>query len=69
MARTYITLEGDVLDRICWHEYGDESRFVDVLEANPDLAQYHPVLPAGLRVVLPDFGPRVEAVKAVSLWD
>ncbi|WP_082353844.1 tail protein X [Marinagarivorans algicola] len=36
MARTYITLEGDVLDRICWHEYGDESRFVDVLEANPD---------------------------------
>lgn len=54
-AVTKITEDGDVLDLMVWKHYRSRaSRIVErVLDANPGLCEYGPVLPAGLSVLLP----------------
>jgi len=55
VSTTYTTKAGDVLDWICVKYYGStENRRVEkVLLANPGLADYGPILPAGVKIVLP----------------
>jgi len=65
----YRTKDGDMLDRICWHHYGFESAVTAVLEANPGLADYGPVLPAGILIRLPDLSKPNETIDTVRLWD
>tara|TARA_B100001063_G_scaffold189162_1_gene179801 strand:+ start:115 stop:288 length:174 start_codon:yes stop_codon:yes gene_type:complete len=57
-----------MLDALCWRHYGRESAVREVLEANPDLADYGPVLPSGVKIELPELSAPV-ADQAVSLWD
>ena len=65
----YRTRAGDSLDWVCWQHYGEQSGALEVvLEANQGLADYGPVLPRGLAVVLPDIVVP-ESRKEVSLWD
>ena len=67
MAARYRTVDGDVLDAICWRHYGREDAVPAVLAANPGLAATAPVLPAGIVVELPDLpAPAVPGV--VRLW-
>ena len=50
----YRTKEGDTVDLICHHIYGETSGIVEqVLEANPGLAALGPILPVGTLVNLP----------------
>ena len=66
----YRTREADVLDRLCWRHYGRESAVVQVLEANPGLADRGPILPAGLVIELPDLPDAGTAARPpVRLWD
>lgn len=66
----YITRDGDMIDWICWHHYGEQSGAVEaVYAANPVLVQYGPLLPAGLSIVLPELPKPVSTVKTVKLWD
>ncbi|MBK1690966.1 tail protein X [Ectothiorhodospira mobilis] len=65
---TYRTVDGEMLDDICWRVYGRESAVPDVLEANRHLADEGPRLPAGTLVQLPAL-PEPEAEDAVRLWD
>lgn len=60
---------GDSVDRIVWAHYGrTSSRLVErVLEANPGLADRGPVLPAGVRILLPVFDDPAR-VETVRLW-
>ncbi|MCM0751497.1 hypothetical protein DEA98_09830 [Brucella pseudogrignonensis] len=52
--KVYITIDGDVVDAIAYKYYGKHGKNTEaLLEANPDLFAYGPVLPAGLRIVLP----------------
>jgi len=67
MAMTYITRDGDVLDDVCWRHYRRADALIQVLEANMGLADIGPVLPAGVRIELPDIP--VVAKSEVSLWD
>ncbi|MBU2709312.1 tail protein X [Zooshikella marina] len=67
----YRTKQNDSLDAICWHYY-DKPREVgyyvlNVLAANPDLAELGPVLPAGLTIELPDLSSPVQTTQ--KLWD
>lgn len=63
----YRTKDGDTLDWVCWKYYGTMSGAVEaVLEANPRLADYGPVLPAGVLVSLPELPEPVS--DGVSLW-
>lgn len=67
----YLTRQNDLLDDVCHRYYGDtDNRIVEtVLEANRGLADYGPVLPAGLRIVLPDRVPSQETSQLQTLWD
>ncbi len=59
----YRTVDGDRLDVVCQARYGAQSGIVEaVLEANPGLADYGPILPAGLPILLPDL-PQPPAVE------
>jgi len=73
MSRTYETLNGDMLDLICYRHYdGKQAGAVEaVLEANQpiNLSQYGPVLPRGLTIVLPELASSVTEVPLVKLWD
>ncbi|MBU2713964.1 tail protein X [Zooshikella harenae] len=67
----YRTKQNDSLDAICWYYY-DKPREVgyyvlNVLAANPDLAELGPVLPAGLTLELPDIPPPSNPTD--KLWD
>ncbi|WP_321392863.1 tail protein X [Emcibacter sp.] len=66
---TYITREGDAIDYVCKKHYGDDYTAPDqVYAANPGLAAYGPILPAGLTITLPEI--ETEAIaETVSLWD
>lgn len=65
----YQTRRGDMLDWICHQHYGQRPKAVEaVLEANPGLARYGPILPAGLVIELPDLGPS-EQKNRIRLWD
>lgn len=65
----YRTKAGDMLDSICYKQYEARPGATEaVLEANAGLAEYGPVLPAGLVIELPDL-PELEPAQTVKLWD
>lgn len=66
----YQTREGDRLDQICFKRYGSIAGQVveSVYAANPGLADYGPVLPAGLVITLPVLQLAVQ-VRGIKLWD
>lgn len=64
----YRTIAGDMLDAICYKHYLRHGLELQVLEANPGLAEREPVLPAGVVIELPEL-PTVAAQTTVRLWD
>lgn len=70
MALQYRTREGDTVDLIAWRQYGRQDRQVveTLLEANPTLADFGPVIPPGTEVMLPEILVAAE-VNGVRLWD
>ena len=68
MATTCRTSDGDLLDVICQHYYGNLNGTVEaVLDANPDLAKEAQPYRAGLLVLLPDLS--APAVELLQLFD
>lgn len=68
-ASEYMTSDGDTLDFICWKFYGQQSGAVElVLEANRDVADVGPVMPAGVRLVLPELPRPAAEVQPLRLW-
>lgn len=68
-VRFYRSKAGDTVDRIVWQAYGRQNDLIveRVLEANPGLADVGPVLPDGIKVMLPTI--EVEQTTAsVRLW-
>lgn len=70
MATTYTTKDGDTVDYIAWKFYGSTANKVAeaVLEANAGLADQGPVLPAGIRITLPEVAAPA-TTQGVKLWD
>lgn len=75
MTQVYKTKDGDVLDAVIHAAYGQctDSQLRAVLEANPGLADNGPILPAGLRIILPDSVQETDRKslqsRGVTLWD
>jgi phage tail protein X len=67
---TYTTKDGDVVDAIAYQYYGTlDGRVVEqVLAANKGLADYGPILGAGIVIVLPAI-TKDSTNQAVKLWD
>lgn len=69
---TYTTKQGDVLDAVVHRYHGTTAGAVEeVLEANRGLglADYGPVLPAGLVIQLPEMRKAEEMTTLTRLWD
>lgn len=64
---TYRTIQGDMVDEICFNHYGSEAMTTAVYEANPGLAALGSILPTGTEITLPKV--KEEPVKSpVRLW-
>ena len=67
MTFTYTTKEGDMVDLVCAKYYGSTSggQVEAVLAANPGLADYGPILPSGVQIVLPDITPQPATITRI----
>ena len=67
----YTTSQGDKLDWICWKHYGTSRNGTveAVLEANPGLSSYGPILPAGVKITLPVLAAPAAEQDVIRLWD
>lgn len=68
-VRFYRSRDGDTADSIAWAVYGrqDVGLTEGILSANPGLADIGPLLPAGLRIAIPD-APQPAETQGVRLW-
>lgn len=65
----YRTKTGDMIDAVCFNYYGASPGAVEqVYEANRGLADYGPVLPSALIIILPTL-PAPKTTAMVKLWD
>lgn len=71
MAFQYTSTDGDMVDEIAWRYYGTTAggQVESVLAANPGLADYGPILPAGVTITLPDVTTAAQTSQGVKLWD
>ena len=53
MSKSYTTIQGDMWDGVAKRQYGNEAYLKQLLEANPDYADYV-IFPAGIVLTLPD---------------
>lgn len=65
---SYTTVDGDMLDAICFKTYGREGMVSQVLEANPKLAALGPVFQAGVVIALPEDAQPAK-VAVLRLWN
>lgn len=64
----YITKDGETLDYICWIAYGITKGNVEkVLKANPHLVDQPPILPAGIKIELPQVSDNTNQQK-IKMW-
>lgn len=72
MSIQHTTIEGDVLDYLCWKYYGSTSgRIVEtVLEANMGLADNGPTMAAGIVIQFPDIQATASTDnRTYALWE
>lgn len=65
------SIAGDSVNLLLYRELGlcDDAAEEALWRLNPELAEYGPVLPAGVWVVIPELATRPAAVRPVSAWD
>jgi len=61
MARTYITIQGDMWDLIAHVQLGDVAHTDKLMKLNRDYLDYF-IFPAGIELSLPAIGPGVPDV-------
>jgi len=68
-ATPVTTHQHDSVDALCWRHLGATAGLVEhVLDLNPGLAAYGPVLPHGLTVLIPQAVPAPTAAPLIHLW-
>jgi len=66
----YISKAGDTVDQIAWDYYGYLSGTMEAIyEANPGLVDKGAVLPANVRIVMPNIPGIADNINLVQLWD
>lgn len=64
------TNQNETVDALCWRFYGRTAGVTEaVLEANPGLADYGPILPQGLIVNMPEAQTSAPQRQMVQLWN
>ncbi len=63
------TVQGDTVDLICHKYYGKTEGITEqVIEANPHIVGFGPVLPSNTLLQLPEL-PKPVPQKLINLWD
>ena len=52
-TESYVTEAGDTVDLIAYNRFGAHGAEADIFAANPGLASYGPLLPAGVTIIIP----------------
>ncbi|MGB3127643.1 MAG: tail protein X [Pseudomonas sp.] len=65
------SIAGDSVNLLLYRELGrcDDAAEETLWRSNPGLAEYGPVLPAGVWVIVPEMATRPSAVQPVLAWD
>ena len=65
------SIAGDSVNLLLYRELGrcDDTAEETLWRLNPELAEYGPVLPAGVWVIVPEMQARSGAVRPVLAWD
>ncbi|MCU1781185.1 tail protein X [Pseudomonas sp. 13B_2.1_Bac1] len=65
------SIAGDSANLLLYRELGrcDDVAEETLWRLNPDLAEYGPVLPAGVWVIVPEMQSRPTALRPVLAWD
>ncbi|HCT07588.1 tail protein X [Pseudomonas sp. BIGb0164] len=65
------SIAGDSVNLLLYRELGrcDDVAEETLWRVNPDLAEYGPVLPVGVGVIVPEMAARPAALRPVSAWD
>ncbi|MGN4047516.1 tail protein X [Pseudomonas sp. SM4] len=65
------SVAGDSVNLLLYRETGrsDDAAEEALWKLNPTLAEYGPVLPAGIWLVLPELDSKPAASKALTAWD
>lgn len=67
---TLRTQQNDSVDALCWRHYGRTAGVTEaVFDSNHGLADYGPVLPQGIAVLMPDVRISAPQRQQVNLWD
>ncbi|MET0322544.1 MAG: tail protein X [Duganella sp.] len=62
--------QNDTVDALCWRHLGRTAGMVEqVLELNPGLADYGPLLPSGIEVTMPAAPAKKPNAPLLQLWD
>ncbi|WP_413791966.1 MULTISPECIES: tail protein X [unclassified Pseudomonas] len=70
MSITIRAVQNDTVDALCWRHYGRTAGVTEaVLNTNPGLASYGPILPQGLAVQMPEVQTIAPQRQMVNLWD
>lgn len=69
--RSVRSIAGDTVNQLLYRSLGrsDDAAEEALWLLNPELAEFGPVLPAGVSVVLPELVEKVAAVAPVLAWD
>ena len=69
--RSVRSVAGDTVNQLLYRHLGrsDDAAEEALWLQNPGLAEHGPVLPAGVRVVLPELEEKAKASAPVSAWD
>lgn len=66
----YTTDQFDELDAICSRHYGGTQGTVEaVLAVNPNLADLLPILPQGVRILLPELPDPARRPTVIRFWE
>lgn len=70
MSNVYTTRTGETVDSAVQAYYRRTRGIVErVLDANPGLADFGPILPMGTRILMPDMPRESAQRKRIKLWD
>jgi len=62
----HITAQGDRWDNLAWQYYGDPHAYERIIAANPEV-QIEPILPGGIRLLIPVIEDTDETVNIEEL--
>ncbi|MDQ7091745.1 MAG: tail protein X [Methylococcales bacterium] len=66
----YLTKDGDMLDNICYKNYGVQEGVVElVLQANQNLSEQPEVLSTGIYITLPDLPIPLNDITPIRIWE